>query len=97
MKKGALSLNSDKKWRLYQWQINYDKQMSKRTLIKYSEEVFIYKPLAEVPVVALRIFLNRILKKKSIFEKKEIPFFSLCYPRGTKGFPQKRSAHSVQL
>ena len=50
----------------------------------------------DFPVEFLKILILK--KKKSIFEirKKNSNFFSLCYPRGTQGFPQQMSANSVQ-
>jgi len=34
---------------------------------------------------------------RGIKKKKKTRFFSLCNPRGTQEFPQKSSAHLVQL
>ena len=68
---------------------------------------FIYKAL-KCPALAMKFFKiefwkeNHVWKKKfekkiaNFWEKKYFDLFSLCYPRGTQGFPQNISAHSVQ-
>ena len=50
--------------------------------------------LAQVPGVACGIL--EILKKKFNFENKLNFEFSLCYPKGTHGFPKNLLANSVQ-
>ena len=44
--------------------------------------------MPKVPSVAREIFLIKF-KTKKFDLKKILLFFSLCYPRGTQGFPKK--------